>query len=519
VAYFQAFAREIAGCWLGRPRAGWAAPAPLAVNTALGRIYVDITDLLQSPKMRTVMEQRFAWKDPVTGEALRILADRHFGAGPAGRGLPLLLPWRLLLPMLGRALAAIWAPDAARERLLARAEADYRALERQAAKLTGVKARLQFVYGTLARYPPEMLLAQLPPVLVGLVAGQLAEAALGRYLDDRAAVPAVFRSPAHDPTTEMGVALWALSRKLRAAGDEPSADHPGVRDFLARYGHRAVREIDIGVDRWTEDPTYVLGVLRTYMAQPDGTGAGAAFTAGSEAAGAAAASLMPEFRRKAGRLRAAWVRGLIRRFRALAGLRERPKFDLVRVLALGRRVLREAGAELVKASRLDHPDDIFYLTPNDLTPSDPTGDLRAKATAGRVLYQQELGRRAVPRVITSLGESVYGAIGRAPGALTGTPVSPGVYEGTVRVLLHPTDRLEPGEVLVTVSTDPGWTPLFISAGALVMEIGGVMSHGSVVAREYGLPAVAGVADASVRLKTGQRVRVNGETGEVVVLAG
>jgi pyruvate,water dikinase len=321
----------------------------------------------------------------------------------------------------------------------------------------------------------------------------------------------------------MGMALWALSRELRAGEAEPSAGHPGVQAFLARYGHRAVREIDIGVNRWTEDPTYVLGVLRTYMAQPDGTGAGAAFTAGAGAAGAAAASLLLEARRKAGRLRVAWVRGLIRRFRALGGLRERPKFDFVRIVALGRRVLRKAGAELVEAGRLDHPDDIFYLTPGDLTPGglapgDPTRDLRAKVTAGRARYQQELGRRTVPRVITSLGESVYGAIGRAPGALNGIPISPGVYEGTVRVLLNPTDRLEPGEVLVTVSTDPGWTPLFISAGALVMEIGGVMSHGSVVAREYGLPAVAGVADATTRLKTGQRVRVNGQTGEVV-LAG
>src|SRR5205807_8522311 len=123
-------------------------------------------------------------------------------------------------------------------------------------------------------------------------------------------------------------------------------------------------------------------------------------------------------------------------------------------------------------------------------------------------------RRAVPRVLTSTGETFYTAPAK-PGVLAGTAASPGVYEGRVRVSFDPREaKLAPGEVLVAPGTDPAWTPLFLSAGALVMEIGGMISHGSVVAREYGIPAVVGVAGATQQLRTGQRVRVDGENGLV-----
>ena len=105
-----------------------------------------------------------------------------------------------------------------------------------------------------------------------------------------------------------------------------------------------------------------------------------------------------------------------------------------------------------------------------------------------------------------------------PGALLGNPVSPGVIEGVVRVILDPaTETLGPGEILVAPFTDPGWTPLFINAGALVMEIGGALAHGSVVAREYGIPAVVGVYQATSRLRTGDRIRMDGSSGLIEVI--
>jgi pyruvate,water dikinase len=132
----------------------------------------------------------------------------------------------------------------------------------------------------------------------------------------------------------------------------------------------------------------------------------------------------------------------------------------------------------------------------------------------------------VPRIMLSDGTAFYEGVAAEEGSpgndgtgrLPGSPVSPGVAEGLVRVVLDPRSaELEPGEILVCVGTDPAWTPLFLAAGGLVMEVGGMMTHGSVVAREYGIPAVVGVSGATTRLATGQRVRVDGNTGMVTVL--
>jgi pyruvate,water dikinase len=149
--------------------------------------------------------------------------------------------------------------------------------------------------------------------------------------------------------------------------------------------------------------------------------------------------------------------------------------------------------------------------------------LQDLVAARRRVYDVELRRRHIPRVLLSDGTDVEAALmaRETPSAdLAGTPASAGTATGTVRVILDPVGaRLEPGEILVAPSTDPGWTPLFMTAGALVMEMGGVISHGAVVAREYGIPAVVGVPDATSRLRTGQVVTVDGAAGTVRIVPG
>jgi len=150
----------------------------------------------------------------------------------------------------------------------------------------------------------------------------------------------------------------------------------------------------------------------------------------------------------------------------------------------------------------------------------PAPDLRTLVAARRQDYEQELKRRHIPRVLLSDGtepEAVRTAVGQVPeGTLAGSPASAGTVTAAARVILDPVGaRLEPGEILVAPSTDPGWTPLFLTAGGLVMEMGGANSHGAVVAREYGIPAVVGVADATGLIRTGQRIRVDGGAGTVV----
>ena len=229
-------------------------------------------------------------------------------------------------------------------------------------------------------------------------------------------------------------------------------------------------------------------------------------------------------RTRFGRLRAHVLAGTIHRMRTLGGLREAPLFCLVRVNGIYRTALLESGRRLVAAGALACAEDIFFLPLATLKQFAQGSriDLPALVARNRAAYERERARRPMPRVLLSSGEAFYEGMGAAPAGatdLTGEPVSPGVAEGRAHVIFDPQSaRLEPGEILVCPATDPGWTPLFLMAGGLVMEIGGLITHGSVVAREYGIPAVVGVHQATTRIRTGQRIRVDGTEGRVTLLA-
>jgi rifampicin phosphotransferase len=191
------------------------------------------------------------------------------------------------------------------------------------------------------------------------------------------------------------------------------------------------------------------------------------------------------------------------------------------VFARARALLWKIGEELKEAGRLEHAGDVFFVTLPETRAALADKDLRSVVRERRAGYEQELNRRRVPRILLSDGteptaEETLDAA--SEGALRGTPASAGTVSAKARVILDPTGaRLEPGEILVAPSTDPGWTPLFLTAGGLVMEMGGAMSHGAVVAREYGIPAVVGVPDATERIATGERITVDGFTGRVAPL--
>jgi len=218
----------------------------------------------------------------------------------------------------------------------------------------------------------------------------------------------------------------------------------------------------------------------------------------------------------------------LRRTRLFAGLRELPKYQLVLGLAEVRGQLVRVGAALAADGQLESPDDIFFLDFEEARHALARGSadgarpgrLRELVLERRAAYASELGRRHIPRVLLSDGtepEVLYAADAMvAEGALSGCPASAGSVTAPARVILDPVGaHLEPGEILVAPSTDPGWTPLFLTAGGLVMEMGGPNSHGAVVAREYGIPAVVGVPEATARLATGQKITVDGGAGTVV----
>jgi pyruvate,water dikinase len=398
--------------------------------------------------------------------------------------------------------------------------------------------RLQHAEDILATSVNGLIQATLPAPSVGYLMLAAARRLLHGIAKPRE-LEAVLRGLPHDVTTVMDLELWHLTVSLGKdpevrrtfmelkpdelasryrAGMLPAAAQSGLQQFLSKYGHRAVAEIDLGMPRWFEEPDHLLGMISNYLRVEDPEQApDRQFTKAADHAEARMRELVERAGTKS-RLRGRLVSFCLRRTRQLAGLRELPKFYIVMVLAEMHRQLTEVGAELVSNGTIDAAGDVFFLDFEELRVGLRGADLKGIVAGRRRLYDVELRRRRVPRLLLSDGTDVEAAAMPQPAAgdrLTGTPASAGTAAGKVRVIMDPVGaHLEPGEILVAPSTDPGWTPLFMTAGALVMEMGGVISHGAVVAREYGIPAVVGVADATTRLRDGQSITADGAAGTV-----
>jgi phosphohistidine swiveling domain-containing protein len=534
---FRVLASTAATLAFGVPVADPVAGPP-AFRTAGGRAFIDATPALRSAPGRALVPRILDMMESRSAVVLRTLFDdprlavRQTSWVPFVRRLVRAL-LRFRVPVLA-VLALVW--PAAAQRRVERVGDRVRALAAAAPDGTAEERLDRAVHAIRQAFPAIPL--TVPAAGVGFAMLGVARRIAGPDLD-AAAVNDVLRSLPHNSTTEMDLRLWSLARKLRGDpasaavlrgtppaelarryrdGALPPALESGVAAFLLRYGHRAVAEIDIGMPRWSDDPTHVLGMLANYLRLDDPALApDAVFARGAAAADAAVAAVVDRVRARS-RLRAVVVRFALRRMRRLAGMRETHKDYLVRLLAHARALLGTIGTELATRGLLDRPDDVFFLDIAETRMALTGSDLRALVTARRAEYDRELRRRHVPRVLLSDGtepEAVAHPGAVEEGALTGTAASAGTVTAQARVVLDPVGaHLEPGEILVVPSTDPGWTPLFLTAGGLVMEMGGPNSHGAVVAREYGIPAVVGVADATTRIRTGEEVTVDGAAGVV-----
>jgi pyruvate,water dikinase len=355
----------------------------------------------------------------------------------------------------------------------------------------------------------------------------------------------VTRGMPFNPTTEMDLRLWELAQAIRRdpaslaalqngearaladsylAGGLPPVARQVIGDFLKVYGGRGLGEIDLGRPRWSDDPTHVFEMLLSFLQIENAAQApDVVFARGAQSAQKAIDQLAVSVRKsRHGWLRSRLVRFLAGRARQLLGARESPKFFAVRMMWIIQRALKASGEELVQAGELDQPDDLFYLTFAELKAFAAREDKnwRGLVRSRRENYQRELLRRQVPRLLLSDGRAFYAGIQSGEArrdVIHGSPVSPGGAQGRVRVVRDPRQAgLQPGEILVCPGTDPSWTPLFLSAAGLVMETGGMMTHGAVVAREYGIPAIVGVDRATERLHTGQLIRMDGSSGEIIL---
>jgi rifampicin phosphotransferase len=515
---------------------------PGVLQPIASRLFLDFTGVLRTTLGRRIALSILGVMEPRSADSIRVaLKDPRLSAF---RPLPRRRLARGLLGVItrtrapARALRALLTPEKARGRASADADAF---LASVAGPVEASEKTLERVEGLAIRIPQELFFRIVPVAAVGIFSLSLARK-LGRRVGVEADVMAITGGLPHNVTTEMNLELWEVARRLRQGGfakllEESTPSELAARylagrlpepvqlelgAFLHVYGYRGVAEIDIGVARWGDDPSHLFGMLANLMRvrepqlAPD-----IQFRRAEEAATEAMQLALEKARRlgPAGLPNAVLLRLLFSRVRALGGLRESPKAYAIAALSRGRTLLLSAGRELAQSGRIRRADDVFFLTLVEARKALSGADQHELVLARRAEYDREFHRRRQPRVLLSDGTSFYGDLPTAAAGdshtLVGSAASAGVHTGTARVVLDPTGaRLEPGEVLIAPSTDPGWTPLFMTAGGLVMEMGGMMSHGSIVAREYGIPAVVGVPGATTAIRTGDVVTVDGANGLV-----
>lgn len=491
-------------------------------HVAGGRMMLDVTDLLRREKTWKKFHSNPADKDPVTMEIMKQLLEREKEEITSRKGVSLVK--KINGRMIKYAVSGIRRMKVGKKNaVLGRRKAiDHgenlkNNLEAKRRELNSTQDRIAFI----ERAGGDLFLEGFGMIFYVAASSKYMEKAvdiLRKLGIDTKELEAVEKAVPYSVTTEMGMEILNIAKDLDQRGVRAETTTAEVQEFLKRYGHRNNIELDAGVKEWQEDPDYVLALINTYIDNENYETGLRNFEKAKEEAEKAIIRLKERVEAAGGKGKGRKIEKLLRDYREMFGIRELSKFYVRHVLSMVRKELKIIGKELVKKGQLREIDDIFFLEFSDLL----TGkDLSKKAAAGRESYKKNMVLRA-PRVMTSTGEAIYSPnTGEKEGQLMGIPVSAGTYEGRIRILHHPeqADRLEVGDILVTTGTNPAWTPLFLKIGALVMETGGTISHGSVVAREYGLPAVAGVAEATTMLKDRQRIRIDGSTGSVEILEG
>jgi phosphohistidine swiveling domain-containing protein len=388
-----------------------------------------------------------------------------------------------------------------------------------------------------------LLLDWLEPLAAGEIAKRALNRMAGKYLNEYE-IDAISLGLRGNAVTEMNLLIGDLADIARTSPDlaaslrEIGNDIQAWREraetiegggiffreldkFLEAYGARGPSEVDMASPKWFEDPRSLLNNIVAYLDME--AGFHRKLLAEQETQRHLALSKLEDRigHSFAGKMKKRMVRRLSYVMTNAGVLREHHKYAAMQLIRVAKETLLESAKQLHEQGKIADVSDIWFLRWDEL-PSVWSGeiDVREIILSRRADYRG-YEKLDPPLVITSDGEiprAEYQTKNLPPGILPGQPVSAGVYEGTVRVIHDPaTDRLGDGEILVAKFTDPAWTPLFTCAGALIMEIGGLMTHGSVVAREYGIPAIVGVKDACTSLRTGDRVQVDGNRGTVKII--
>ncbi|MFE4571038.1 phosphoenolpyruvate synthase [Paenibacillus chitinolyticus] len=510
-------------------------PAPM--RKAGGRLFVDVAPMLAAPVARETLLNNLS-SDPLIIGAIKTIIERDFIK---------LLPNDQTVPSPGKSNTDMRAPiendPTIVSELIKRSQASIEELKQNIQTKSGSDL-CDFILDDIQQLKKILFDPQSTAVFMAAInASSWINENMKEWLGEKNAADTLSQSVPGNITSEMGLALMDVADVIRpypevidylqhakednfleelVKFDGGRETRDAIYDYLGKYGMRCTGEIDITRTRWSEKPITLVPLILGNIKNFEPNAGKRKFEQGRREALEKEQELLERLKQLPdGEQKAQETKRMIDLIRNFIGYREYPKYGYISRYFVYKQALLKEAERLVQAGVIHDKEDIYYLTFEELHEVVRTKKLDDSIIGKRKDEYTFYEKLTPPRVITSDGEIITGEYKREnlpAEAILGLPVSSGVIEGRARVILNMENaNLEDGDILVTSFTDPGWTPLFVSIKGLVTEVGGLMTHGAVIAREYGLPAVVGVENATKLIKDGQRIRVHGTEGYIEIL--
>ncbi|PAW30426.1 phosphoenolpyruvate synthase [Peribacillus simplex] len=522
----------------------WLLTTPAPMRIAGGRLFVDVTHMVASPESRKMLVEAMGQHDPLMKDALINIIERgdfiksvpndkqEQSSGKSNKGVP-----------SADSRAQIENDPTIVSDLIKRSQTSIEELKQNIQTKSGSEL-FDFILEDIQILKKILFDPQSSAVFMAAIdASSWINEKMNKWLGEKNAADTLSQSVPNNITSEMGLALMDVADVIRPYpkvidylqqvkddnfmdelvnfdGGQETQD--AIYDYLGKYGMRCAGEIDITKTRWSEKPTTLVPVILSNIKNFEPNASNLKFEQGRQEALKKELEILDRLKQLPdGEQKAKETKRMISLIRNFIGYREYPKYGMVNRYFVYKQALLKEAEQLVQANVIHEKEDIYYLTFEELHEVVRTNKLDYQMISKRKDEYRLYEKLTPPRVITSDGEIIVGEYKRdnlMAEAIVGLPVSSGIIEGRARVILNMEDAdLEDGDILVTTFTDPSWTPLFVSIKGLVTEVGGLMTHGAVIAREYGLPAVVGVVNATKLIKDGQRIRVNGTEGYIEIL--
>lgn len=522
----------------------WLLTTPAPMRKAGGRLFVDVTHMVTSPDSRKMLVEAMGQHDPLMKDALINIIERgdfiksvpndkqEQSSGKSNKSVP-----------SADSRAQIENDPTIVSELIKRSQTSIEELKQNIQTKSGSDL-FDFILEDIQILKKILFDPQSSAVFMAAIdASSWINEKMNKWLGEKNAADTLSQSVPNNITSEMGLALLDVADVIRPYPEiidylqQVKDDHfmdelvkfdggqetqDAIHDYLGKYGMRCAGEIDITKTRWSEKPTTLVPVILSNIKNFEPNASNRKFEQGRQEALKKEQELLERLKQLPdGEHKAKETKRMISLIRNFIGYREYPKYGMVNRYFVYKQALLKEAEQLVQANVIHEKEDIYYLTFEEFHEVVRTNKLDYQMISKRKDEYKLYEKLTPPRVITSDGEIIVGEYKREnlpAEAIVGQPVSSGVIEGRARVILNMEDAdLEDGDILVTTFTDPSWTPLFVSIKGLVTEVGGLMTHGAVIAREYGLPAVVGVVNATKLIKDGQRIRVNGTEGYIEIL--